>query len=159
MKIGEYIKQYREENRLSQREFAKMCGLSNAYISMLEKGVNPSTGEPAVPSMNAYLQISQAMGVSLQELMEAVDDTVDISARRITKAFTNMRSQTHPDVTKILTSRLQTSEELDQDQDRLEALHQRPGLRMLFDRQLHMSDEDIDLMFKFADRIMKEREK
>jgi transcriptional regulator with XRE-family HTH domain len=77
MKIGEYIKQYREENKLSQREFAKMCGLSNAYISMLEKGVNPSTGEPAVPSRNAYLQISQAMGVSLQTLMEAVDDTVD----------------------------------------------------------------------------------
>ena len=37
MKIGEYIRQYREENKLSQREFAKMCGLSNAYISMLEK--------------------------------------------------------------------------------------------------------------------------
>lgn len=46
-----------------------------------------------------------------------------------------------------------------EDQDRLEALHQRPGLRMLFDRQSHMSDEDIDLMFKFADRITKEREK
>ena len=158
MKIGEYIKQYREENKLSQREFAKMCGLSNAYISMLEKGVNPSTGEPAVPSMNAYLQISQAMGVSLQTLMEAVDDTVDISAKKITKAFTNMRLQTHPDVTKILTSRLQTSEELDQDQDRLEALHQRPALGMLFDRTRHMSDEDIEFMLQFADRLNKNQE-
>jgi transcriptional regulator with XRE-family HTH domain len=135
-----------------------MCGLSNAYISMLEKGVNPSTGEPALPSMNAYLQISQAMGVSLQTLMEAVDDTVDISAKKITKAFTNMRLQTHPDVTKILTSRLQTSEELDQDQDRLEALHQNPRLGLLFDRTRKMSHEDIEFMLQFADRITKDRE-
>lgn len=154
MKIGEYIKQYREENQLSQREFAKKCGLSNAYISMLEKGVNNSTGEPSAPSMKVYYQIAQAMGISLQTLMEAVDDTVDISAKKITMAFSNMRMRPNP-----MTSRLQTADEASQDHDRLEALHQRPNLRMLFDRQRNMSDEDIDFMLKFADKITKEQEK
>lgn len=115
MKIGEYIRQYREENKLSQREFAKMCGLSNAYISMLEKGVNPSTGEPAVPSMKVYLQISQAMGISLQALMEAVDDTVDISSKKITMAFSDMSMQRHPDAISIMKSKLQSSEDTEDD--------------------------------------------
>jgi transcriptional regulator with XRE-family HTH domain len=45
-----------------------------------------------------------------------------------------------------------------EDQDRLEVLHQRPALGMLFDRTRHMSDEDIEFMLQFADRITKDRE-
>lgn len=44
------------------------------------------------------------------------------------------------------------------DEDRLEALHQNPRLGLLFDRARKMSDEDIDFMVAFADRIMKERD-
>jgi transcriptional regulator with XRE-family HTH domain len=45
MKIGEAIKQYREEHGLSQRTFARRCDLSNAQISWLEIGVG-SNGKP-----------------------------------------------------------------------------------------------------------------
>ena len=44
------------------------------------------------------------------------------------------------------------------DEDRLEALHQNPRLGLLFDRARKLSDEDIDFMVAFADRIMKERD-
>ena len=44
MKIGDLIQKYRAEHDMSQRQFAIMCGLSNGYISMLEKGKNPKTG-------------------------------------------------------------------------------------------------------------------
>lgn len=44
------------------------------------------------------------------------------------------------------------------DRDRLEALHQNPRLGLLFDRQRHMSDEDVEFMLQMADRIMKERD-
>jgi transcriptional regulator with XRE-family HTH domain len=37
MKLGEIIKNYRTENDISMREFAKMADMSNAYVSMLEK--------------------------------------------------------------------------------------------------------------------------
>lgn len=37
MTLGEFIRKYRSEHDLSQRQFALKCGLSNGYISMLEK--------------------------------------------------------------------------------------------------------------------------
>lgn len=40
MELGEIIKQYRVEHGLSQRQFSKMCGVSNTYISFLENGRN-----------------------------------------------------------------------------------------------------------------------
>lgn len=43
-----------------------------------------------------------------------------------------------------------------EDEDRLEALHQDPRLRMLFDRSRKMSDADKDKMIKIADVILGE---
>ena len=47
----------------------------------------------------------------------------------------------------------------DEDQKRLEALHQDPRLGMLFDRTRKMSKEDIDFMLQMADRILKDQDK
>ena len=46
----------------------------------------------------------------------------------------------------------------DEDQRRLEALHQNPRLGMLFDRSRKMSKEDVDFMLQMAERILKERD-
>ena len=35
MTLGDCIREYREAHDLSQRQFAELCGLSNAYISIL----------------------------------------------------------------------------------------------------------------------------
>ena len=45
----------------------------------------------------------------------------------------------------------------DEDQQRLEALHQNPQLGLLFDRSRKMSHEDVEFMLQMADRILKER--
>lgn len=74
MKIGEFIELYRAKNGLSQRQFANICGLSNGYVSMLESGKNPRTNEQIVPTLSTLKKISNVMGMSLQELMELVDD-------------------------------------------------------------------------------------
>lgn len=74
MEIGKLIKDYREKNKISQRQFAITCGVSNGYISMLEEGKNPKTKEPIVPSMATMKKIATAMGLTLNELMDAVDD-------------------------------------------------------------------------------------
>lgn len=80
MTIGEIIKQYRKENGLSQREFAKRCGVSNGYISMIEIGVNPSTGEAPMPSLTALKGIAKGMNTTLQNLFSLADDLdIDIS--------------------------------------------------------------------------------
>lgn len=74
MTLGEYLKQYRDAHDLSQRQFAALCGVSNGYISMLEKGENPKTGEPITPTMQSVVSIARGMGMTMQELLSEVDD-------------------------------------------------------------------------------------
>ena len=81
MTLGEFIKEYRERNNLSQRQFAIRCGLSNGYISMLEDGKNPKTGKPLVTKIENIMKIASAMGYTLSDLFNSVDDMeIDISA-------------------------------------------------------------------------------
>lgn len=80
MTLGEYIKKYRETHDISQRKFADICGVSNGYISMLENGKNPKTGEMITPKPQQLLKIARAMGTTMQEMIESVDEFyLDIS--------------------------------------------------------------------------------
>ena len=74
MTLVELMQKYREEQGLSQRQFAAKCGLSNSYVSVLERGVNPSTGKPVVPTLVALKQIADGMGMSLDTMLSIVDD-------------------------------------------------------------------------------------
>lgn len=79
MNLGQFVAKYRIEHELSQRQFANICGLSNGYISMLEKNMNPKTQQPLVPSIPALKKIAAGMGITLNELFQQVDDMpVDI---------------------------------------------------------------------------------
>ena len=79
MRLGDYIKVYRKKNKLSQREFAKKCDLSNGYISMLERGLNPKTKEPITPSLVQLKKLADGMSVTINDILLAVDDMpVDI---------------------------------------------------------------------------------
>ena len=69
MELGEKIKAYRREHNISQREFARRCNLSNGYISMLENGENPATGESISPTITILKSIAAAMCVSTTELL------------------------------------------------------------------------------------------
>ena len=74
MTLSDFVKEYRKEHDLSQRQFAAICGLSNGYISMLEKNMNPKTGLPLTPSLPARTKISDGMGISLADMLTTVDD-------------------------------------------------------------------------------------
>lgn len=43
MTLGDIVKNYRAEHGLSLREFSRISGVSNGYISMLEKNEHPKT--------------------------------------------------------------------------------------------------------------------
>ena len=43
MTLGDIVKNYRTEHGLSLREFSRISGVSNGYISMLEKNEHPKT--------------------------------------------------------------------------------------------------------------------
>ena len=51
--VGEIIRAYREHNDLSLEDFARMSGLTKAYISKLEHEVDPRNGKPINPTIDA----------------------------------------------------------------------------------------------------------
>ena len=81
MTLKDLVIKYRTENGLSQRQFALQCGLSNGYISMIERGVNPSTGEKITPTLQALNKLATGMHTSLNELFTLVDD-MDVDVKK-----------------------------------------------------------------------------
>lgn len=79
MTLGDLIKEYRSDHKLSMDEFAQRSGLSKAYVSILERNVNPSTGKPAVPSLETIKGVSSAMGIDVNDLVSALDGDQIIS--------------------------------------------------------------------------------
>jgi len=74
MRLRDLIKNYRDTHDLSQRQFANQCNLSNGYISILEKGVNPRTGKPVTPTIPQLKKLADGMAMTLNELFDQVDD-------------------------------------------------------------------------------------
>ena len=74
MKLSNIITDYRNQEQISQREFARRCGLSNSYISFIENEYNPRTGKPIVPTLEQYHKIASGMGLTVHELFERLDE-------------------------------------------------------------------------------------
>lgn len=74
MTLGQYLIRYRESRNLSQRQLAVLCNVSNGYIAMLEKGLNPKTKKPIIPTLLQLKKLASGMGMSVSALVEAVDD-------------------------------------------------------------------------------------
>lgn len=69
MYIGKIIKQYREENHLSLREFAQKCNLSYTYISALEKNKDYRSGKPISPTIETVISVAKGLDISIDELL------------------------------------------------------------------------------------------
>lgn len=72
MKLGELIKKFREENKMSLREFAKKAGLSHSYINNLENGIDPRSGKEVMPTIETLKKIAQAMNMELNDLLKQI---------------------------------------------------------------------------------------
>lgn len=79
MYLGEFIKQYRTEYGLSMQAFADKCNLSKGYIAMLERNINSKNGETIVPSVETFIKVANVTRLTLDELLEMVDENQPIS--------------------------------------------------------------------------------
>lgn len=79
MKLGEFIKAYRERNHMSMQAFADKAHLSKGYISMLEKHKHPQNKRPLTPSLKTYQKVASATNLSLDELIAALDDDESVN--------------------------------------------------------------------------------
>lgn len=73
MRIGEVIKQYRDDHELSQAEFSRRCGLSDVVISFIERG-HRSDGRPYLPKFETVRKLARGMGISSEALIMQCDD-------------------------------------------------------------------------------------
>lgn len=78
MLLGNIIKQYREEHKMSLQDFANLIGSSRSYIHMLEKNVNPSTNKPINPSIETLKLLANAMNMDLDFLLKQLNSDQDI---------------------------------------------------------------------------------
>ncbi|MBO7663765.1 MAG: helix-turn-helix transcriptional regulator [Clostridia bacterium] len=81
MKLSVIVSEYRQRMQISQREFARRCGLSNSYISFIENETNPRTGRPMVPTLEQYQKIAAGMDMTVHQLFELLDEDAPVDLR------------------------------------------------------------------------------
>ena len=78
MKLGELLKSYRTEHKLSMDAFCELSDLTKGYISMLEKNEHPKSKKPIVPSYETIEKIAKGMQISVEGLIDMLDDDQEI---------------------------------------------------------------------------------
>ncbi|VLJ13005.1 helix-turn-helix domain-containing protein [Streptococcus pneumoniae] len=78
MKLGELLKSYRTEHKLSMDAFCELSDLTKGYISMLEKNEHPKSKKPIVPSYDTIEKIAKGMQISTEDLIAMLDDDQEI---------------------------------------------------------------------------------
>lgn len=78
MTLGEFIKQYREEHKLSIRAFASLVGMSTQQISNIEKGIG-NDGKPMTSTMKTYKKIAEAIGMTENDFLNMLSDNVTVN--------------------------------------------------------------------------------
>lgn len=74
MLLGDVVKKYREDRKMTMQEFADASGLSKGYISMLEKNRHPQSKRKLSPSLGTYKKVADAMCISLDDLISMIDE-------------------------------------------------------------------------------------
>ncbi len=74
-KIGKQIRQYRKDKKMSIKDFSKICGISTALVSQLERGIGN-------PSLNVLKLIAGTLGTSLASLFAEEIDNATLIRRK-----------------------------------------------------------------------------
>ena len=78
MHLGEIIKEYRIEHKLSMDAFSKKSGLTKGYISMLEKNEHPKSKKPIVPTEETISKVARGMGVDVGYILNKLNPNQEI---------------------------------------------------------------------------------
>ena len=97
--LGDYLREQRESSRLSLRQLAEQAGVSNPYLSQIERGLRR-------PSAEVLQQLAKALRISAEQLylragIVSLDEKVGGSVERAVlgdPALTERQKQTLLDV-------------------------------------------------------------
>jgi transcriptional regulator with XRE-family HTH domain len=106
--LGDFIRRQRELSEVSMRQFAQLVGISNPYLSQIERGLR-APSEQVVQSIADVLQVSadslyEQAGLRNEteepsKVIEAIEDDPDLTARQrqalieVYNAFTGSRAR------------------------------------------------------------------
>ncbi len=79
MTLGDIIKEYRMTHNVSQDVIAERSELSKAYISVLERNINPRTHMPPVPSLRTINAVARAINCDFGDIYQRLDDNLKAS--------------------------------------------------------------------------------
>ena len=96
MTLGDIIKEYRTDHGMNMRDFATKSGLSRAYVSLLERNINPKTGKEITPSVEIIKKVADAVGKSFDEVFNSIDCTTKIIVNSDVSAYQNRATGINP---------------------------------------------------------------
>lgn len=67
--LSNFLKDRRNEMKLSLRDAAQLIGISHSYLSTLEKGIDPRNNKPVKPTPETLQLISSAYNYPYNDLM------------------------------------------------------------------------------------------
>ena len=85
VEIGQRIRNYRLQKKLSQEELAELCGLHPTYIGQVERGEKNAT----IESIN---KISAGLKISLNTLFENIESSGNIKNNYPSQAYNLVQS-------------------------------------------------------------------
>ena len=85
VEIGQRIRNYRLQIKLSQEELAERCGLQPTYIGQVERGEKNATIE-------SIGKISSGLGIPLSRLFENLDMSNDVKTNYPAQAYALVQS-------------------------------------------------------------------
>lgn len=79
MTLGDVIKTYRDENKVSMEYVANLCGITKGYVAMLEKNVNSKTGRPVKPTIETIVKVCNGLHLDFNSVFDSLDDDYEIN--------------------------------------------------------------------------------
>ena len=64
--------------------FADIAGLSKAYVGMIEKGINPTTGKTVSPTIQTFGKIAKGINMDLDTFLKELDGHQTVTINRPT---------------------------------------------------------------------------
>ena len=124
MKLGAWLKSYRQQHSLSMQALADLCGFSKAYINILEKGINPKTNKPIL----TFEKIARGTKTDVDSLLKILDGDQPITITPLPKLQQNFEQMDAQQIMRTLENiqhALQVSDSIQQqyDSEDVELLH------------------------------------
>jgi transcriptional regulator with XRE-family HTH domain len=95
VEIGQRIRNYRLQQKLSQEELAEKCGLHPTYIGQVERGEKNAT-------IGSISKIASGLNISLSMLFEHIEDYEKNKSNYPSIAYSLIQSVSEPNQEKIV---------------------------------------------------------